>query len=87
MPKLIKGDKLHGSFDYSIDHEMFVGVVARIRGKEMMACAVGMESTDVEIMDWIRRTVELMRAAGHTDVQADDVVDRARIAQQVMTQH
>lgn len=78
--KLRNTDILHGSYEYNAYTGVYVGLVARIRGTELTVCTVGVEATEYAVAEWVRTTIELMRSSGSTDVQAADMVDRARAA-------
>ena len=66
---------LVGSFKIGEDG-LYYGVVVKQQAKEIEVLTVGVEGTEMLILEWIRDTIKLMRESGQTDVQAPDMVDR-----------
>ena len=78
---------LVGSFKHVPKENRYIGVVCKQQGKELTVLTVGEEATEWAILDWIKATVDLMRAEGREDVQAPDMFDRAQVAAEVSTKH
>lgn len=70
---------LVGHYRYAPEIGSFVGAVASQdqSTRTMTVLVVGVEATEYAILDWIKETIALMRAAGATNVQAPDMHDRA----------
>lgn len=59
---------------------LFYGLVARIDKKShtLTVCAIGVEETEISIMEWISKSISLMRETGRTDVAMPDMFERAQ---------
>lgn len=66
---------LAGSFKKG-EGGLYFGVVVKQQGKAIEVLTVGIESTEMLILEWIKDTIKLMRESGQFDVQASDMVDR-----------
>lgn len=68
---------------YNTKKELWQGVVVEHVDKEVTVLSVGEETTEGEILRWAGDTVQLMRNANRTDVQAPDMHDRLATAREV----
>jgi len=70
---------LVGSYRHVPERSEYIGVIVKQQGKTMEVVTVGCETTEMDILTWIRESVKIMRDAGRTDVQAPDMYDRANL--------
>jgi len=82
MARLSTSTILVGHYRYVEERGEYVGAVASqdAATKTMTVLTIGAEASEMAILDWIKRTIEMMRAAGQTNVQAPDMYDRLRSA-------
>lgn len=73
---------LVGSFNFVPERGEYVGVVCKQQGTVLTVLNVGAEMTEMDILLWIKDTIELMRKMGRIDVQAPDMYDRRLPASQ-----
>ena len=73
---------LVGSFKYVPDRQEYIGLVCKQQGRELVVLNIGAEMSEMDILLWIKDTIELMRKMGRTDVQAPDMYDRRLPASQ-----
>jgi hypothetical protein len=65
----------------------YIGTVCKQEGKNLTVLTVGAEQSEWDILDWIKNTIDLMRAEGREDVQAPDMYDRAKAAAEARGGH
>jgi hypothetical protein len=78
---------LQGAFRFVPERAEYIGVVSKLEGKDLTVLTIGAEQSEWDILDWIKNTIDLMRAEGKLDVQAPDMYDRARVAAEVSGAH